>query len=178
MTTDLILMQAEQPPAATPQAPQAPPTREQLRQQIQDAIQAAREAAMDAQREAQAIQPPATPLPPPTNDVPEGVMILLIVFAALTAATIIFSPLFRALGRRIDRRGNEGISPDVIAPRLDRIEQAIEAMAVEVERISEGQRYVNKQVHELRALPAPNPLAEPAMAQRVAETVRRGEGGA
>jgi hypothetical protein len=48
-------------------------------------------------------------------------------------------------------------------------------MAVEVERISEGQRYVTKQVHEMRALPAPNPLAQPAMAQRAAEPVPRGE---
>ncbi|MEW5916347.1 MAG: hypothetical protein AB1762_08075 [Gemmatimonadota bacterium] len=175
MTTDLILMQAEQPPP-TPQAPQAPPTREQLRQQIQDAIQAARDAAIQAQQDAQAVTVQPPPMPP-SNDVPEGVMVLVIVLAALTAATIIFGPLFRALGRRIDRRGHEGTPPDVIAPRLDRIEQAIEAMAVEVERISEGQRYVNKQVHELRALPAPNPLAEPVMAQRAAEPVRRGESG-
>ncbi|MCC6930840.1 MAG: hypothetical protein IT359_17755 [Gemmatimonadaceae bacterium] len=38
--------------------------------------------------------------------------------------------------------------------RLDRIEQAIEAMAVEVERISEGQRFVTKLLSERAKEPA------------------------
>jgi hypothetical protein len=110
---------------------------------------------------------------------PESIVILVVVLASLAAATIIFAPLFRALGRRIERRGEPaGVDAQQVTPRLDRIEQAIEAMAVEVERISEGQRYVTKQMHELRALPAPNPLAQPAMGQRAAEPVRRGEPGA
>jgi hypothetical protein len=173
MRIDILLAQEQAP--AVPQPPRAP-TREELRQQIQDAIQAAREAALDAQREAGVQVQPRTPLPPSPNDVPEGVMVLIIVLGALAAATIIFGPLFRALGRRIERRGEPQAVPDNITPRLDRIEQAIEAMAVEVERISEGQRYVTKQIHEVRALPAPNPLAQPAMAQRVAEPARHGEG--
>jgi hypothetical protein len=173
MTFDILLAQEQAPAVAQPPRP---PTRDELRQQIQDAIQAAREAALDAQREAGTqVQPPPTPFPA-RNDVPEGVMILIIVLGALAAATIIFGPLFRALGRRIERRGEPQPVHDNISPRLDRIEQAIEAMAVEVERISEGQRYVTKQIHEVRALPAPNPLAQPAMAQRVAEPVSRGEG--
>ncbi|HJU72663.1 MAG TPA: hypothetical protein VJ717_02880 [Gemmatimonadaceae bacterium] len=158
----------------TPQ-PQQPPSREQLRQQIQDAIQATREAV-------QAQQPSVAQPPPPfefrrDEGPPENVIILVVVLASLAAATIIFGPLFRALGRRIERRGEGTPDTGQLHPRLDRIEQAIEAMAVEVERISEGQRYVAKQMHELRALPAPNPLAEPALAQRVPEAVRRGDPG-
>jgi hypothetical protein len=75
----------------------------------------------------------------------------------------------------LERRSEQPAAIPDFAPRMDRIEQAIEAIAVEVERISEGQRYVTKQMHEMRALPAPNPLAQPAMAQRAPETVRRGE---
>ncbi len=138
---------------------------------------------------AQEVQPPTPattqppPLPPfaPFQDPgpPENVIFLVVVLASLAAATIIFAPLFRALGRRIERRGDTpAADTQQITPRLDRIEQAIEAMAVEVERISEGQRYVTKQVHEMRALPAPNPLAQPAIGQRAAEAVRRGEPGA
>jgi hypothetical protein len=180
MTLDIDLAQQAVQQPATPQAPR--PSREELRQQIQDAIQAARDAAQDAQREQQAItvQPPAIP-PFPFQDPgpPESIVILVVVLASLAAATIIFAPLFRALGRRIERRGEPaGVDAQQVTPRLDRIEQAIEAMAVEVERISEGQRYVTKQMHELRALPAPNPLAQPAMGQRAAEPVRRGEPGA
>lgn len=165
--------QAEQ--QATPQPPR--PSREELRQQIEDAIRAAREAAQDAAREGAAVtvQPPPVPFPIRNEGPPEQIIIMVVILASLAAATIIFGPLFRALGRRIERRGEQSVDSQSLAPRLDRIEQAIEAMAVEVERISEGQRYVTKQMHELRALPAPNPLAQPAMAQRVPEPVQRGE---
>jgi type VI protein secretion system component VasF len=161
------------------QRPPAPPTRDELRQQIQDAIRAAREAAEaeGAAREAVVVQP--APVPPFADQgPPESVLVLIIVLASLAAATIIFAPLFRALGRRVERRGDPEASAERIAPRLDRIEQAIEAMAVEVERISEGQRYVTKQMHEMRALPAPNALAQSSVAPRVGEAVGRGEPGA
>lgn len=156
--------------------PQPRPSREELQKLIEDAMQAARDAAKAQQTE---VAPPSVPPFPfqPDPGIPDSVLTLVIVLASLAATTIIFGPLFRALGRRIDRRGAAAVDPAQITPRLDRIEQAIEAMAVEVERISEGQRYVTKQMHELRALPAPNPLAEPAMAQRVGEPVRRGESG-
>lgn len=175
MTFNLSVVMAQQ--AGTPQ-PQAPPTREQLRQQIQDAIQAARDAARDAAEQArpEMTVPPPPQLPPFANQgPPESVMILIIVLAALTAGTLILRPIFKALGSRLERRSEQPSAIPDFAPRMDRMEQAIEAIAVEVERISEGQRYVTKQMHEMRALPAPNPLAQPAMVQRAPEAVRRGE---
>lgn len=173
MSLELFANQGAQ--AGTPRPQQAPPSvnQEQLRQQIEDAMRAAREAAAAARAEV-AAQPP--PLPAfPNQGPPENVMILVIVLAALTAGTLILRPLFKALGSRLERRREQPAEIPELAPRLDRIEQAIEAIAVEVERISEGQRYVTKQMHEMRALPAPNPLAQPAMAQRAPEPVRRGE---
>jgi hypothetical protein len=45
--------------------------------------------------------------------------------------------------------------------RLERMEVAIEAMAVEIERISEGQRFVTKLLAEREKSPAALPPAEP-----------------
>jgi hypothetical protein len=174
MTFNLSIIQPQQAGTPRPQV-QAPPTREQLRQQIQDAIQAARDAADQARAEAVVVQPPPAIPPFIEQGPPERVMILIIVLAALAAGTLILRPIFKALGNRLERRSEQPAAIPDFAPRMDRIEQAIEAIAVEVERISEGQRYVTKQMHELRALPAPNPLAQPAMAQRAPEAVRRGE---
>lgn len=63
------------------------------------------------------------------------------------AASLIGVPLARAYGRRIESRGNEDLSRDVMA-RLQRMEQAIDSIAVEVERISEGQRFTTKLLSE------------------------------
>lgn len=175
MMLDLAVTQP--PQAAAPQPP-ARPSREEMRQQIEDAIRAAREAAQAQAEVATTTQPP-TPFPPFRDPgPPENLIMLIVVLASLAAATIIFYPLFRAFGRRLERRNDPPAEVPDLAPRLDRIEQAIEAIAVEVERVSEGQRYVTKSMHEMRALPAPNPLAQPAMSQREPETVRRGESGA
>ena len=64
----------------------------------------------------------------------------------------------------MDRRG-ETASASEIAPRLDRIEQAVEAVAIEVERVSEGQRYTTKAIAELRGLPGANPAGWPSGAR-------------
>jgi hypothetical protein len=76
----------------------------------------------------------------------ELIPIVLFVCMAVTAIGV---PIARALARRIER----GPSPDPLAPsdmtvRLDRMEQPIEAIAVEVERISEGQRFTTKLLSE------------------------------
>jgi hypothetical protein len=54
-------------------------------------------------------------------------------------------PLVRAHVKRVERGDDGGRRqiPDV-ADRLERIERAIDAMSIEVERISEGQRFVTK----------------------------------
>jgi hypothetical protein len=56
-------------------------------------------------------------------------------------------PLARAYARRMDSRPAESTSPDVAA-RLERMEQAIDSIAVEVERISEGQRFTTRLLAE------------------------------
>jgi hypothetical protein len=64
-------------------------------------------------------------------------------------------PLVRALTRRWERGSlRPAVPPDVLS-RLDRIEQAVEAVAIEVERISEGQRFTTKLLSERGGEPAP-----------------------
>jgi hypothetical protein len=53
-------------------------------------------------------------------------------------------PLVRALVRRWDRQSSQPPIPPDTSARLERIEQAIEAMSIEVERIAEGQRFVTR----------------------------------
>ena len=60
--------------------------------------------------------------------------------------------------------------------RLARMEQAIDSMAIEVERISEGQRFTTRLMSEMRALPAPNPLNDwQGVPQRAAQPVERSD---
>ncbi len=75
-----------------------------------------------------------------------GILVPLGAFAMIT--TIVTSTLrYRERMRAADR---EVFSPGGgdTSMRLERIEMAIEAMAVEVERISEGQRFVTKLLAE------------------------------
>lgn len=63
-------------------------------------------------------------------------------------ALALILPTSLAFARRIWRRGSRhsapiGISPE-IDERLTRLEQAMDAVAVEVERVGEGQRYVTR----------------------------------
>ena len=76
-----------------------------------------------------------------------GELIPIALFTMI-GVTVIFAPIARAVARRIERGsdgGNDATSlPNDVTARLDRMEQAIDAIAVEVERISEGQRFTSK----------------------------------
>ena len=119
----------------------------------------------------------APPVPPfrPTDDMPQGAVDLGLAFFFTIAVVAIGLPLARAFARRMDRKGQIAVAtaaPSNTDPRLERIEQAIEAIAIEVERVSEGQRFANRLMGEIRALPAPNPLElRPRVAQKEAVPV-------
>ena len=77
---------------------------------------------------------------------------------AMLAVMVIGWPLARAWGRRLERSTHApGLSP-MMGEQLQRIEQTVESMAIEVERISEAQRYLAKvqsaQLGEPAALPS------------------------
>src|SRR5690606_38882789 len=68
--------------------------------------------------------------------VPVGIMFAV---AFMTVGT----QFAKALGRKWDRQNTAQLPHDVGA-RLERMEHAIESVAVEVERISEGQRFTTR----------------------------------
>ncbi len=65
-------------------------------------------------------------------------------------------PLVRALAKRWDREGIQPGQTPEIGARLERIEQAVDAIAVEVERISEGQRFTTKLLSDRTAASEPD----------------------
>jgi hypothetical protein len=84
---------------------------------------------------------------PVNGDMPENVLALSIVFTLF----VIF-PLAITLARNLWKRGNRQMTTQQISPetnqRLERLEQGVEAIAIEIERVSEGQRFVTKLLAE------------------------------
>lgn len=69
-------------------------------------------------------------------------------FFAMVATIAVGAPLARAFARRMDRDSKSGRLAPEVSSRLERIEQAVDAIAIEVERISEGQRFTTKLLTE------------------------------
>ena len=151
-----------------PGSEQAQAAREEVRAAIEEMKAEIQEAR--AEGRSITIQPPFDP----ENVIPAGAVDISIAFFLMMGFIIVGLPLARAFARRMDRRG-ETASASEVTPRLDRIEQAIEAIAIEVERVSEGQRYTTKAISELRGLPAANPIGGWPAGAREAERVPAGE---
>ena len=94
---------------------------------------------------AMATMPPA---PPVESGPPQGVIVLTGLVLFFITLMVIGWPIARAMARRIDRR-SAGTPPTFDGEaRLARIEHAVEAIAVEVERVSEGQRFATRLLSE------------------------------
>lgn len=79
-------------------------------------------------------------------------------------AVAIFRPLVAAHARQLDKR--QAVAPEVSA-RLERMDQALEAIALEVERISEGQRFTTRLLAERSGgSPQPSGSTVPRSEQR------------
>lgn len=115
-----------------------------VEQQLADADAAvARAAAIPG-----AVQPP--PPPPQRRGPPEEVFVLAGIFMF-----VVVLPLVIAYARRIWRRGAATVAaiPQEIYDRFNRLDQAIDSVAIEVERIGEGQRFITR-LHAERGLGA------------------------
>jgi hypothetical protein len=79
-----------------------------------------------------------------------------IAFFAMIAIVSVGIPYVRGMNRRMEKELSGPKVPDDVSARLERMEHAIDAIAVEVERISEGQRFTTKLLSEkdAHALPA------------------------
>jgi hypothetical protein len=69
-------------------------------------------------------------------------------FFATAIIVVIGVPMARAFSRRMDAQSRNPQIPSEVAARLERMEQAIDSVALEVERISEGQRFTTKLLSE------------------------------
>ena len=136
--------------------------REQVRTSITRATQGGGEAVVPV--------PPPTPSPPReftirgrngelttismpnSNDIiPQQVVDISIAFFLTMALIIIGLPLARAFARRMDRKsGGTAQIPSEVTAQLGHLSQAVDAIAVEVERISEGQRFTTRLLSEQR----------------------------
>ena len=77
-------------------------------------------------------------------DVPPRLENLGYAFLLMLAVIAVGKPLARAFGTIIERRAIKPAMPPEFGGRLERIEQGIEAVSIEIERISESQRYLLK----------------------------------
>jgi hypothetical protein len=82
--------------------------------------------------------------------IPQQVVDISIAFFLTMAAIIIGLPLARAFGRRMDRRGSGAQIPSDLSHQIGQLNQAVDAIALEVERISEGQRFTTRLLSEQR----------------------------
>jgi hypothetical protein len=81
----------------------------------------------------------------------------LVAIVAIIAATLmtVLGPIAKAYARRMeDGHGGPRASGDLDA-RLARMEQAIESIAVEIERVSEGQRFTTRLLSEQKGAAQP-----------------------
>jgi hypothetical protein len=88
---------------------------------------------------------------------------------SIVAVIFVFAPLAIGFARTLWKRSNRPAPPPAVfteaAQRLERLESAVDAIAIEVERISEGQRFVTKLLSEAQPAPmlaAGERSAEPA----------------
>ncbi|MEP6834726.1 MAG: hypothetical protein ABJB74_15125 [Gemmatimonas sp.] len=121
----------------------------ELREQIRAAIDAARAEGM-----------PGIMMPPPdirfssqgypfVPTVPKEVPQIMGILGFTVVFCVVGLPIARAFARWLDRRGaTPPAASSEIKLRLESIEQAVESVAVEVERISEGQRFTTRVLSE------------------------------
>lgn len=135
-------------------------TRDQLREQIRQTIQDAR-VAQDEVGRVTVVAPAApgvgtTHAPPwvPPDDIPPRVQETAYAFLIACAVMVIGYPIAKAFGRRIDRAGETKV-PAAVTSQLAQLNQAVESIAIEVERISEGQRFTTRLLSEQHQLPSP-----------------------
>ena len=90
-------------------------------------------------------------IPNSNGIIPQQAVDISIAFFLTMALIIIGLPLARAFARRMDRKsGGTAQIPTEVTAQLGHLSQAVDAIAVEVERISEGQRFTTRLLSEQR----------------------------
>ena len=88
--------------------------------------------------------------------VPRGIVTMTYAMCLTMVLVFVGGPIARAFARRMDRKVITPNVPPEVLQRLAAIEHAVDTVAVEVERISEGQRFTTKLLSERTHEPAPD----------------------
>ena len=99
------------------------------------------------------------------GDIPPGAIEIAEAFFMMVVFIALGVPIIRMISKRLERAPAPALPTDLTA-RLERIEQGVEAMAIEIERISENQRFTTKLLAEQRMLPRAEAPAAPTDVQR------------
>ena len=77
------------------------------------------------------------------NDIPPEAMEIVRMFFTTVVVIALGVPIIRAFTRRFERGPSTlpAVAPPDVVARLQRIKQAVESVAIEVERIAEAQRF-------------------------------------
>ena len=75
-------------------------------------------------------------------------------FFAMVIAIVVGRPMVKAIAAKVEAEAKRPQIPGEVLTRLERMEQSLDAIAVEVERISEGQRFTTKLLSEARDVPS------------------------
>lgn len=97
------------------------------------------------------------PLPPDFPGIPAEAVEITKFFFVTIIVIALGIPIIRALSRRFLERPQPPVAlPPEVAKRLERIEQAVDSIAIEVERVAEGQRYTTRLMTEVRGVLPPS----------------------
>ncbi len=89
-------------------------------------------------------------MPPPGEIITPQAVDMALAFFFTVAVIIIGLPIARAFARRMDRKSGVPQVPSEVSAQLAHLNQAVDAIALEVERISEGQRFTTRLLSEQR----------------------------
>lgn len=79
------------------------------------------------------------------NAVPQGAVDISLAFFITIGFCVVGLPLARAFARRMDRRSDALASgTNTLAPQIEQLQQSVDALAIEMERITEAQRFQSK----------------------------------
>jgi hypothetical protein len=169
----LLTIQGTTAPAQGPAIPPVPPragagTGAQADAQAAAAAgQAAAQAATDAVNQElarlQEIGQPVVLQPPPyrtvrNNDIPDEVIPLAGMAFSMVVTIVLGLPIIRFIIRMVERKAdNSSIRASDVTAQLRALQESVDTMAIEIERVSEGQRFTAKLMAERERLGLKSP---------------------